>query len=159
MYHAVHHIALRVADLRGAEDYYRALFGAAVAFREAKVADGWRTLPPDADWGDAENAGITLQLVMLAREGLRVALFRSDAEIAAAGRLDHINVEVNAPDLAAMRDRAPALGCRVALDAPQAIILDDRYGVRWELTTALDQGSNGETHGRWLDVRKRGDDQ
>ncbi|HKE52177.1 MAG TPA: VOC family protein [Actinomycetes bacterium] len=45
-YQGISHVAVRVTDLREAEDYYHRLFGLAVAFREAETSDGWRTLPP-----------------------------------------------------------------------------------------------------------------
>jgi len=151
-YKAVHHVALRVSDLREAEEYYCTLFGAKVAFREARVTDGWRTLPLWATWADAESAGITLRLSMVVREGLRIALTPASEEIEARGRVDHINVEVEAADLLDLRRRSSTLGCSVLLDRPTVLTFDDRYGVCWELTTAEDQGSNGENLGRWLDV-------
>jgi catechol 2,3-dioxygenase-like lactoylglutathione lyase family enzyme len=64
-YRSVTHVALRVADLRQAEDFYMALFDLQVAFREAEVADGWRTLPEGAGWQDAQAAGISLDLSVL----------------------------------------------------------------------------------------------
>lgn len=47
-YHSVSHVALRVAQLQAAEEFYCSLFGMAVAFREARTADGWATLPEGA---------------------------------------------------------------------------------------------------------------
>ncbi len=151
-YKAVHYIALRVPDLRVAEEYYCTLFAAQVAFREAKAADGWGTLPPWASWADADAAGITLQLCMVVREGLRLALAPIAEEIEGRGRVDHINVEVDTDDLRDLRERSNALHCSVLLDRPTVLTFDDRYGIRWELTTAEDQGSNGENLGRWLNV-------
>jgi len=151
-YKAVHHVALRVPDLRVAEEYYCTLFAAQVAFREAKTADGWRTLPPWASWADADAAGITLQLCMVVCGGMRVALAPTAEEIEARGRVDHINVEVDTEDLRGLRERSNALHCSVLLDRPTVLTFEDQYGIRWELTTAEDQGSNGENLGRWLDV-------
>ena len=45
-----------------------------MAFREAEVADGWRTLPVGAEWEDAEAACIPLSMWFLARDGFRLAL-------------------------------------------------------------------------------------
>lgn len=154
-YKAVHHVALRVPDLQGAEEYYCALFAAQVAFREAKVADGWRTLPPWVSWTDADAAGITLRLCMVVREGLRIALTLTTEEIEVRGRVDHINVEVETDDLRDLRQRSNTLGCSVLLDRPTVLTFDDRYDVRWEMTTAEDQGSNGENLVRWLDMGVR----
>ena len=63
-----------VTGLLEAERYYRTIFGLQVAFREAEVADGWRTLPVGAEWEDAEAAGIPLSMCFLARDGFRLAL-------------------------------------------------------------------------------------
>jgi catechol 2,3-dioxygenase-like lactoylglutathione lyase family enzyme len=68
------HLALRVEGLREAEAFYRELFLLEVAFREAETPEGWRTLAPEADWADAEAAGVELGLVMLYRDGFRLAL-------------------------------------------------------------------------------------
>ena len=73
-YRSLTHVAIRVTGLRGAERYYRTIFGLQVAFREAEVADGWRTLPVGAEWEDAEAAGIPLSMCFLARDGFRLAL-------------------------------------------------------------------------------------
>ncbi len=155
MYHRIHHVALRMPDLREAEAYYCALFGASVAFREAHTADGWKRLPPGAGWGDADEAGIPLHLSVIKRDGLHLALFAADAEGNTAptegGRLDHINVEMDAEDVDAVHERAVAAGCRIALRRPHVVIFDDHHGVRWEmaLPATLDVGA---TNRRWLDL-------
>jgi len=86
-YRSVTHVALRVADLRRAEEFYTALFGLRVAFREAEVADGWRTLPEGAGWEDAQAAGIRLDLSLLSRDALHLALERAGEGFVAGGRL------------------------------------------------------------------------
>ncbi len=88
---SVTHIALRVGDLQKAEALYRNLFGLKVAFREAGTSDGWRTLPQDKSWADAQAAGIELEMVMLDRDGLVLALNKTDA-LAIGGTPDHIGV-------------------------------------------------------------------
>lgn len=155
MYHCIHHVALRVHDLREAEAYYCALFGATVAFREANTADGWRRLPPGSGWDDALAAGISLHLSVIAHDGLHLALFAADAEGNTApttgGRLDHINVEMDAEDVSAVGDRALAAGCRIAVRRPHVVIFADRYAVRWEMSTVTDHEA-GAAQRRWLDL-------
>jgi catechol 2,3-dioxygenase-like lactoylglutathione lyase family enzyme len=56
-YRSVTHVAIRVDGLSEAERYYRRLFGLEVAFREAETAEGWKTLPQEAGWEEAEAAG------------------------------------------------------------------------------------------------------
>jgi len=153
VYHGIDHIALRVADLRAAEEHYCTLFGASVAFREAKVADGWRTLPADAGWADADAAGITLELSVIARDGLHLALFATPEPIATNGFLDHVAVHVEGVDLDVLLQRVALLDGVIVHNHPGVLIADDRFGVRWEMTTLpKDYGSNGEVRGRWLDL-------
>lgn len=74
------HVALRVANLREAEDFYTTLFDLDVAFREAKTDEGWKTLPQDTGWTDAETAGIDLGLSMLYRGQLAIALEAAETQ-------------------------------------------------------------------------------
>jgi len=149
------HVALRVEQLRAAEAFYRSLFSLEVAFREAEMADGWRTLPLSADWKDAEQAGVVLGLVMLYRGGFRLALEAADS-VSENGRLDHIGVFIEEEDLDGIRGRAAELGCRIVLDRPQALILDDPFDVRWELNSFPYHDppnlSTGARTGRWVEL-------
>ncbi len=154
--HAYTHVALRVDGLRKAEAFYCDLFSLEVAFREAETAAGWATLPPTADWDDAERAGIDLGLVSLYRDGFRLALEAVDSVVADDGLLSHIGAFVSEDELERLRRVAPAAGCTIAADRPQALILDDPLGVRWELNTfPYDDPpglSTGARTGHWLDV-------
>jgi catechol 2,3-dioxygenase-like lactoylglutathione lyase family enzyme len=153
--HSVTHVALRVERLREAETFYRALFALEVAFREAETPDGWYTLPTSADWDDAQRAGIELGLVMLYRGGLRLALEAADA-VAGDGQLSHVGILVDEDELTRLRGVATDVGCHIVLDRAQALVLDDPFGVRWELNSfpyddppSLSTGARG---GRWLEV-------
>jgi catechol 2,3-dioxygenase-like lactoylglutathione lyase family enzyme len=153
--HSYTHVALRVERLREAEAFYRGLFALEVAFREAETPEGWRTLPPSADWEDAERAGINLGLVMLYRDGFRLALEAVES-VADDGRLSHVGVFASEDELDRLRVAAPAAGCQIANDHPQSLILDDPLGVRWELNTfPYDDPPNlstGTRTGRWLET-------
>src|SRR5712691_951751 len=129
-YRAFTHIALVVTPLRQAEEFYQALFALEVAFREAETADGWRTLPPDASWDDAEAAGIHLGLCSLHQDAFTLAL--EDGPGTVGGQLSHIGVQVDALDLERLRTQAPTLGCHLTLDRPTIVVFDDPCGVRWE---------------------------
>jgi catechol 2,3-dioxygenase-like lactoylglutathione lyase family enzyme len=155
-YRSVTHVALRVPDLRPAEDFYMALFDLQVAFREANVADGWRTLPEGAGWEDAQAAGISLELSVLHRDALGLALEQAGERFVAGERLSHVGLETTDDELDRLRQAAPGLGCKVVLDRSGLLLLDDPYGVRWELTTAYQLRSTGAVTGRWLDVSLHG---
>src|SRR5262245_44764176 len=108
--HSFTHVALRVGSLREAETFYRDLFGLEVAFREAETPDGWATLPDSAGWDDVERAGLQLGLVMLYRGGFRLALEAADT-VVGNGRLSHLGVFVDEPELGRLRAAAVAAGC------------------------------------------------
>jgi catechol 2,3-dioxygenase-like lactoylglutathione lyase family enzyme len=104
--HSFTHVALRVDCLRVAEAYYCTLLGLEVAWQEAETPDGWATLPDWADWDDAEQAGIHLGLVMLHRDGLRLALEAAET-VAQDGRLSHLGVFVVKQEFTRLRDATP----------------------------------------------------
>jgi catechol 2,3-dioxygenase-like lactoylglutathione lyase family enzyme len=150
------HLALRVERLRAAEAFYCELFALEVAFREAETPDGWRTLPTRADWADAKAAGVRLDLVMLYRDGFRLALEGVD-RVSPPGLLSHVGVYADESELERLRERAEGTGCKiVTFDRERSLVIDDPFGVRWELNTfAYDDPpslSTGARTGRWLDV-------
>ncbi len=154
-YHAFTHIALTIAPLRQAEEFYRALFALDVAFRETEIADSWYTLPSNAGWDDAEAAGVHIGLCALYRDAFTLAL--EDGLSSGSGRLSHIGLQVDAQELERLRTLAPTLGCKIAQDRPpNLLVFDDPYDVRWEVTTsAYDDPrrlSTGARTGRWLNI-------
>jgi hypothetical protein len=58
-----------------------------VAFRETETPEGWRTVPAEATWESIERAGAEVGLVMLYRNGLRLALEAAVDEISRASLL------------------------------------------------------------------------
>lgn len=153
--HSVTHVAVRVESLREAEAFYTKLFGLEVAWREAETPDGWRTLPAGADWDSAERAGIELGLVMLYRDGLRLALEAAD-RVQEAGVLSHLGVFADEDELVRLRHSARAAGCEIVTDSERGLIFDDPFGIRWELNTfAYDDPpsmSTGARAGKWIEI-------
>jgi catechol 2,3-dioxygenase-like lactoylglutathione lyase family enzyme len=153
-YRAFTHIALVIAPLRQAEEFYRMLFALDVAFRETEVADGWSTLPLDVTWDEAERAGIQVGLCVLHRDAFTLALEAGSSS--GSGRLSHIGIQVDAQDIERLRTLAPTLGCQVVQDRPALLVFDDPYGIRWEVTTSSYDDprrlSTGARTGRWLNI-------
>jgi catechol 2,3-dioxygenase-like lactoylglutathione lyase family enzyme len=149
------HIAFRVERLREAEAFYCGLFELEVAWREAETPQGWYTLPEAAGWDDAERAGVDLGIVMLYRDGLRLAL-ESIESVIEDGRLSHVGVLCDADDLRRLREVAADAGCDVVVDRERALIFDDPYGIRGEFNSfAYDDPpsmSTGARTGNWLEV-------
>jgi catechol 2,3-dioxygenase-like lactoylglutathione lyase family enzyme len=143
------HIALFVPDLRAAEAYYRALFGMELLFREARSGESWGSLPLDKDWADAERAGVELEMVALKRANFVLALFRGAPQ---PGTVVEVCFGLPPEEIAAVMSRLPE-DVVVVSDNDVGAKIDDRFGYRWTLDEP-DAGftSNGEAHGRWLDV-------
>jgi catechol 2,3-dioxygenase-like lactoylglutathione lyase family enzyme len=153
--HSFTHVALRVERLRDAEAFYSDLFRLDVAWREAETPEGWATLPEPAGWDEADRAGIELEVVMLYRDGLRLALEGVDSA-AENGLLAHVGVYADSQELDRLREVAPASNCIVVTNKDRALVFDDPFGVRWELNTFDYEDpprmSNGVRWGRWLDL-------
>ena len=152
---SVTHIALGVGDLQKAEALYRNLFGLEVAFREAETSDGWRTLPQDKSWADAQAAGIELDMVMLHREGFVLALAKTDTP-AIGGILDHIGLQLDEEEFVGLRKQSANLGYELR-DYPKTFVFEDSFRVRWEITTQPysdpPSQSGGASAGRWLKLQ------
>jgi catechol 2,3-dioxygenase-like lactoylglutathione lyase family enzyme len=152
------HVALRVERLREAEAFYCDLFSLAVAGREAETPEGWYTLPDSAGWEDARRAGIDLGIVMLYRDGVRLALEAVD-RVNEKGHLSHVGLFVDEDELRRLREMAPAASCHVVVDREDAVIFDDPFGVRWEVNSfPYDDPpsmSTGARAGRWLALSGR----
>ena len=157
-YQGISHVAVRVNNLREAERYYSRLFGLAVAFWEAETPNGWRTLPEGASWDDAHAAGVSLSMCLLSRNNFRVAL-EEDPAVEPHGVIDHVGLLVEPDDMDAVRAQVAELGVSVVLQRDTLLILDDRFGVRWELTTTVHDDIRAESHGarqgHWLDLSGR----
>jgi catechol 2,3-dioxygenase-like lactoylglutathione lyase family enzyme len=157
--HSFTHVALRVERLREAEALYCRLFELEVAWRDAETPQGWQTLPESAGWDDAEEAGVDLGIVMLYRDGLRLALEAVES-VAEQGHLSHIGIFCDEDELQRLREVAPEAGCDVVLDRERALIFVDPFGVRWELNSfAYDDPpsmSTGARTGSWVEVSVSG---
>src|SRR5262245_2327157 len=159
--HGFTHVALRVQRLREAEPFYCELFALEVAFREAETPEGWLTLRASAGSDAAEAAGIDVGLVMPYRDGLRLALEAVGA-VAENGRLSHLGVFVDGDEFPRIRAASERLGCEIVDDNPRALVIDDPFGIRWELNSfPYDDPpslSTGARAGRWLDLDQRSED-
>lgn len=154
MIRAISHVALRVADVEEAEAYYAGLFALKVAFRDLQADGKQRSLRPGVTWAQAKAKGYSPQLTALGREGFFLALEQADEP--GTGQLDHLGLDVDAGELDAVADRLVAHECRLLARRADLLLLVDRYGLRWELTTStfenLAAQSTGARTGDWLDL-------
>ncbi len=150
----LHHIAVRVANLRDAEAHYQALLDARVAFREILSDDGWTTFPDGSDWPDFDRLGIAPQMSAL-RVGL-LELTLIEGESRGTGSLDHLAILIDGARFRELADRASSLGCMVEHRSDEYVMIVDRYGIRWEISPDLGRSGGtkpvGARNGRWVDI-------
>jgi catechol 2,3-dioxygenase-like lactoylglutathione lyase family enzyme len=144
------YIALFVADLRGAENAYRRLFGMDLLFREARLAeDDWATLPFDKGWEDTDAAGIELGMVALRRDEFVLALFKGTPQ---PGTVHEVCFGLEADEIDAVWARLPKDGAPPT-HSRGFLQFDDSFGFRWTLQELdVPFKSSGEIAGRWLEV-------
>ncbi len=148
------HVALMISDLRAAEDYYRAIFGMNVLFREAAMepggphAEAWATLPPGSGWEEAEAAGISIGMVALQCDDVVLALLAAEST---GEQIYTIGFTMNNEEMEGLRSRLP-VETVIESEAEGWLAFVDRFGMRWQISTSAGFSSTGESRGRWLDL-------
>ena len=127
-FQGIDHVRLCVESLPQAENFYMRLFGLQVLCREAREAGDGNPLQKGA-----ENAAS--QSSLLGCTGFRLSLCRRIEEFAGPGRVDHICLRADAPEVIHLRRQAEELGCLLLPDGADTLRFVDLYGVRWKVTT------------------------
>ncbi len=154
MIRGMSHLALNVANLVEAERYYLGLFDLEVAFRDTQHGGRQASLRPGVTWESAVAKGVTPGLSSLWRDGFSLAL-EQGAAIQRNDKLSHLGLDVDAIELATVKARLALHDCTTVAERSNLLVFDDRYGVRWELTTELPKGagaSTGARLGHWVDL-------
>lgn len=143
-------LAIFVPDLQKAEAYYRDLFGMEVITREAPQSDGnWYALPPDKDWSDVQQAGISLIMLALRRDDFVLALFQGEL---VAGQIFTVGLSMSSEEMETIRGRIPA-NAMVQYESGQMLQFRDAHHIFWQIYAAPYRfHGTGETTGRWLDL-------
>jgi catechol 2,3-dioxygenase-like lactoylglutathione lyase family enzyme len=144
----IRHIAVCVADLRAAEEFYQPLFEMELIGREAKLGDGsWYTLPLEKSWEDAEAAGVRLGMLALRRGEFVLALIQGDAP---QGQVFAIGLSLSAEEIAGVRARLPAEAAVLHAE-PDALVFRDRYQIEWQITVPGNAfRTAGDLADRWI---------
>lgn len=153
MLRRIDHVAVRVPALRKAEEHYRRLFDLSVAYREVRTADGWFTLPDGSGW-EAEAAWhVRVERSVLFREGF-VLVLEARERVQPGERLDHFGLEGDEGEIRRLEGLVWGLGGQVVSRGGGTLVIEDAYGVRWELSgSRLDnpwERSVGVRAGRWF---------
>ena len=147
---SLRHIALVVADLQAAEQYYQTIFNLELLGREAELDDGlWYTLPFDKNWQDAIQAGIDLDMVALRGGDFVLALFAGEAT---RGQVFAIGLNLPSEQIAEVRSRLPAKADILA-DQSDYLEFCDPNQIRWQIsTTGSEFRTAGEIASRWFEI-------
>lgn len=132
---AFDHVALRVADIRRAEDFYHEFLEMDVIARARRTGDGWNVMPADFDWTEGLRTGFYPELVVL-RNG-PISLFLLNAGRGAVmnePRLAHIGLRVSSETLSTLRGIVLIRSYPVVEDDVHAFRFRDPYGMTWHLT-------------------------
>jgi catechol 2,3-dioxygenase-like lactoylglutathione lyase family enzyme len=144
------HIGLVLPDIRQAEDFYRSLFGMEVVCREAITPAGWKTLDQSIGWERANELGLDIAMIVLAKLPFALAIERSNAgEVVAPS---HTGLFIAEPAFSKVKTEVLQMGLPYKSDIPQRFVFTDPFQVWWEITsdtklyTARDRGAG------WIDA-------
>lgn len=147
---SIRHIAVFVADLRAAEEFYQPLFEMELIGREARLGDGlWHTLPLEKSWKDAEAAGIRLGMLALRRGEFVLALIEGDAP---QGQVFAIGLRSSAEEIAGIRARLPVETAVLHAESDY-LVFRDRYQIEWQITVPGNEfRTAGDFADRWVEL-------
>lgn len=143
------HLALPVAAVPEAEEYYASLLGLDIVYRDICVDGEWFGLERYADWRAADGA--TVHISVLARGALVLVL--SDEEPSVPPGPCEVGLRVTLADLNQLRIRVAEHGVDFRENSGGAMRFDDRLGVRWHVGIAAFNNpasmGTGARAGRW----------
>ena len=152
VYQSITHVALKVANVEEAEEYYHSLLGLTVAFRDVQIEGEWYGLRSGYDWRAAD--GCELAVSVLGNGPLNLALESGDAP--ANGRLNHVGLRVSLGVLDELRIRAVEHEAAIVTNRSDLLVFEDRYHIRWEVGIAAYDNpaamGTGARTGRWWPV-------
>lgn len=130
----VEHIAIRVANIRRAEEFYSSFFQMDVMLRARREGENWTRLPADYDWDAGLREGVICELVYLQTGNLALVLLEAGrGAIFVEPRLGHISLRVSAEALTTLRAQALVRSAPVTTDQPHSFVFQDPFGVTWHL--------------------------
>jgi catechol 2,3-dioxygenase-like lactoylglutathione lyase family enzyme len=132
---AFDHVALRVTNIRQAEDFYHEFLEMDVVARARRSGDGWTILPDDFDWIEGLRSGYYPELVVLRNGPISLFLINvGRGTVMNEPRLAHLGLRVTTETLAALRGVVLIRSYPVIQDDIHAFRFRDPYGVTWHLT-------------------------
>ncbi len=132
---AIDHIALRVANIHQAEDFYHEFLEMDVVARARRSGDGWDVMPADFDWIEGLRSGYYPELVILRNGPISIFLVNvGRGAVMNEPRLAHVGLRVSTQTLATLRGIVLIRSFPVIEDNVHGFRFRDPYGVTWHLT-------------------------
>lgn len=134
---AFDHVALRVANIRQAEEFYHEFLEMDVIARARRSGNGWDIMPADFDWIEGLRTGDYPELVVLRNGPIYLFLINAGrGTVMNEPRLAHLGLHVSTETLATLRGIVLIRSYPVIEDDIHAFRFRDPYGVTWHLTDA-----------------------
>jgi len=131
----IQHVAVLTPRLEEAEEHYRELFEAEVAFRSGVYEGDWVAVDARHDWEAIRRSRLLkIHMTFLRAGALTIAAI--DEPAGRDGALGHVCLSCTEAELRRIRDQVRALGLREHRDAPGVFRFRDLFGVLWEATRA-----------------------
>ena len=135
------HLAIRVSDVRRAEDFYREFFQMDVVLRARYQHERWDVLPSTYDYQEGHASGYFPEIVQLRNGALTLVLINAGrGSVLSEPRVAHIGLRVPGETLSAIKAVALIRNFTVEQDERDAFRFTDPFGQTWHLTTGEGQG-------------------
>ena len=132
---AVTHIALRVNNIRHAEDFYHAFFQMDVVVRAYRTRDHWESLPANFDWDEGVRTGVYPDFVYLRHGPLALLVINAGAAaVLNEQRIAYVALRVSPPSLTALRGEVLVRSFAVTRSTEHELTFRDPFGITWRLS-------------------------
>lgn len=134
-FQAVDHIALRINDIRRAEEFYHEFLEMDVVSRARRAGNGWEVMPDDFDWIDGLRTGYYPELVLLRNGPIGLYLINvGPGTVMNEPRLAHVGIRVSSQTMATLRGIVLIRSYPVIEDNLHGFRFRDPFGMTWHLT-------------------------
>ena len=133
---ALNHVAIQVADLARAEQFYADFFGMDLLGRARRGERGaYQPIDGDYRWDEAVRTGTEADVSFVGNGPLTLALQRAGRGARLErGVLDHLSVAVDATTFTTLKGEALMRPLTVLASSDAAFTFRDPFGLVWELT-------------------------
>ncbi|HUG14144.1 MAG TPA: VOC family protein [Thermomicrobiales bacterium] len=131
---SVDHVAIRVRDMRRAEEFYCDFFGMSIIYRAYRDIDRWQHLDASFDWRASYATGVKPEIVRLENGSIAVVLIDvGGGAVMHEQRVAYVSVSVPLDTLNALRGRVLFSSYTLQEDSSHAFRFVDPFGMSWQL--------------------------